>query len=267
MKYKLISMDFDGTLLTSDKQITKRTKNVLFKCKNNGYIIVGVTARNLSSINSVCDINMFNYLIINNGAYIYDVKNKNGITRSSIDRETANKITNKFKDIAQEIDYCTLDKYYIYKGMPEKDIDYRVSINSIEEIKETISRMNVFLKSDKEIQEGKEFVRENFSNLNAFEMLDTDNNRANKWISINSNVTDKFKALETLCSKLNIDISETVFFGDSTNDLPVISKVGIGVAMGNALEEVKKKAKEITLSNDKDGIAVFLEKIIEINIK
>ena len=31
MKYKLISMDFDGTLLTSDKQITKRTKNVLFK--------------------------------------------------------------------------------------------------------------------------------------------------------------------------------------------------------------------------------------------
>ena len=63
-----------------------------------------------------------------------------------------------------------------------------------------------------------------------------------------------------------VSIDEVIFFGDSTNDLPLISKVGLGVAMGNALEEVKDQAKEITLSNDKNGIARFLEKLnISIN--
>lgn len=261
MKYKLISMDFDGTLLTSDKKVSNKTKNMLLKCKNEGYIIVGVTARNLSSISSVCDINMFDYLIINNGSYIYNVKAKKGISRSCIDRKIAIEITNKFKDIAQEIDYCTLNNYYIYKGSEKNVLSYRIQVKDISDVKETISRMNVFLKNNKEIEEGKKFIKENFNTINAFEMLDTDKNRGNKWISINPKEVDKFKTLKSLCSKLNIKVEEAIFFGDSTNDLSAISNVGLGVAMGNALEIVKKEAKEITLSNDEDGIAVFLEKI------
>ena len=267
MKYKLISMDFDGTLLTSDKKVSDKTKNILLKCKSKGYIIVGVTARNLSSIQSVCDINIFDYLIINNGSYIYNVKDKIGVEKTHIERKIAIELTNKFKDIAQEIDYCTLNNYYIYKGSEKNILNYRVQIKDISEIKETISRMNIFLKNSKEIEEGKKLIEGNFNSINAFEMLDTDNNRGNKWISINPKDIDKFKALKSLCLDLDIEIEEAIFFGDSTNDLPAISNVGLGVAMGNALEEVKKKAKEITLSNDKDGIAVFLEKIIEINIK
>ena len=91
-------------------------------------------------------------------------------------------------------------------------------------------------------------------------MLDTDNISNKKWISINPKETNKFRALEKLCFKLNIDISKVIFFGDSMNDIAIISKVGLGVAMGNALEEVKKQASKITLTNDQDGIAYFLEK-------
>ncbi len=71
MNYKIISMDFDGTLLTSDKKVTDKTKQVLLKYKNENYIIIGATARNLASASNVCDINMFDYLILNNGSYIY----------------------------------------------------------------------------------------------------------------------------------------------------------------------------------------------------
>ena len=165
------------------------------------------------------------------------------------------------QDIAQEIDYCTLNNYYIYKGSEKNVLSYRIQVKDISDVKETISRMNVFLKNNKEIEEGKKFIKEKFNTINAFEMLDTDKNRGNKWISINPKEVDKFKTLKSLCSKLNIKVEEAIFFGDSTNDLPAISNVGLGVAMGNALEIVKKEAKEITLSNDEDGIAVFLEKI------
>lgn len=72
--------------------------------------------------------------------------------------------------------------------------------------------------------------------------------------------TNKLETLKKLCLKLDIDINEVIFFGDGGNDLSIISNVGLGVAMENALEEVKNKAKKITLSNDEDGIAYFLEK-------
>ena len=106
MNYKIISMDFDGTLLTSDKKVTDKTRKVLSKFKNNNYIIIGITARNLASVRNVCDINMFNNLILNNGSYIYDVKNKKEININNIQRNIAIEITNCFKDVAEQIDYC-----------------------------------------------------------------------------------------------------------------------------------------------------------------
>lgn len=260
MKYKLISMDFDGTLLTSNKQVTERNRKILLEYKNKEYIIVGVTARNLSSVNNVCDINMFNYLILNNGSHIYDVQNRKDIDISNIDKKMQLEITTYFKDIAEQIDYCSLNNYYIYKNSNVENKSYLIKINSIDEIKETISRMNIFLKDIQEISRYKKSLESCFDNLNIFEMMDTDNNKSRRWLSINSKETSKFKALEKLCLDLNIEIDEVIFFGDGANDLTIISKVGLGVAMGNALKEIKKQAKEITLSNDEDGIAVFLEK-------
>ena len=94
-------------------------------------------------------------------------------------------------------------------------------------------------------------------------MSDTDNKNNSKWLTLNPKGTNKVKALKVLCEKLDIPLDKVIFFGDSTNDLSIINKVGLGVAMGNALKEVKEQAKEITLSNDEDGIAIFLDKILK----
>ena len=263
MKYKLISTDFDGTLLTSDKKITEKNRNILQKYKNNKYIIVGITARNLASVNNVCDIRIFNYLILNNGYYIYDVENNIGINIGHIEKNTIINITNKFKDFAEEIDYCSLNKYYIYKKGNVKNKNFIVKINGLEDIKEIIARMNIFFKSNEEISNSRKYIENKFHNLDVLEMSDTDNNNFKKWIALNPKGINKFKALEVLCKKIEINIDEVIFFGDSVNDLSIINKVGLGVAMGNALKEVKEKADEITLSNDEDGVGVFLDKILK----
>lgn len=263
MKYKLIATDFDGTLLTSDKKITEKNRSTLQEYKNNKYIIVGITARNLSSVKNVCDISIFNYLILNNGAYIYDVEKDIGIDIGHIEKNTLTKITNNFKDFAEEIDYCSLNKYYIYKKDNVDNKNFIVKIKDIEEIKESILRMNIFLASNEEISKSRKYIEREFKDLNVFEMSDTDNNNFRKWIVLNPKGIDKFKALEVLCKKLEINLDEVIFFGDSANDLSIINKVGLGVAMGNALKEVKEKADEITLSNDEDGVAVFLDRILK----
>ena len=258
MEYKIISMDFDGTLFTSDKKVTPKTKEVLLEYKNNNYIIIGVTARNLSSVRSVCDINMFNYLILNNGSYIYDVENGKEININSIDIKNIIDITNYFEDIAEKIDYCSLNKYYIYKKAITENREFLVQINNIDEINEKIGKINIFLKNNDELDKYKEIIENTFDEIDVIIMSDSDNISNGKWLVLHPKGINKFETLKRLCSKLHISVDEVIFFGDSTNDLQIISQVGLGVTMGNAFKEVKEQAKEITLSNDNDGIAYFL---------
>lgn len=56
---------------------------------------------------------------------------------------------------------------------------------------------------------------------------------------------------------------ETIAIGDDNNDLSMFEQVGYKVAVDNAIDIVKQKADEITLSNDEDGFAVFLEKLLK----
>ena len=74
--------------------------------------------------------------------------------------------------------------------------------------------------------------------------------------------SNKGNAVKKLCEILDIDLKDTIAIGDSYNDIHMFEVAGYNVVMGNADEEVKKYADEITLTNDEDGVAVFLEKLI-----
>ena len=73
---KLIGMDFDGTLLNDSKEVTKKTKDTLRAAREKNIKIVGVTARTLESAKNVVDTSLFDYLILNNGAFVVDENNK-----------------------------------------------------------------------------------------------------------------------------------------------------------------------------------------------
>lgn len=63
-------------------------------------------------------------------------------------------------------------------------------------------------------------------------------------------------------SFLNIPIENTIMMGDSGNDIEAFQSAGKAVAMGNATEEIKNLATEITLDNDHDGIKVIVDKYL-----
>lgn len=73
---------------------------------------------------------------------------------------------------------------------------------------------------------------------------------------------NKGTAIKKLLEILNIKKEEAIAIGDDNNDLSMFEQVGYKVAVANAIDIVKEKADEITLSNDDDGVAVFLEKLI-----
>ena len=73
---------------------------------------------------------------------------------------------------------------------------------------------------------------------------------------------DKAKALESILKKLGVNKEEIIAFGDGHNDASMVKYAGLGIAMGNAVQELKEIADYVTLSNDEDGIAYAIDKFI-----
>ena len=138
MKYKLIAMDFDDTLLNSKKEIGEKTKECLKKYKEKGYKIVGVTARALLSAKKGVPFDLFDYLILNNGCNMYDVGKNKEIVIGKLDTNCVSKITklvDKFMNQVDYVDYISGTTYYSYKKK-KSTVSFIKNIHSLEEIKE-----------------------------------------------------------------------------------------------------------------------------------
>ena len=75
--------------------------------------------------------------------------------------------------------------------------------------------------------------------------------------------TSKGNGVKMVCKALNIDLKDTISIGDDYNDVSMFEVTGFSVAMGNANEEVKKKAKYVTLTNNEEGVAFVLENLLK----
>lgn len=263
MKYKVVATDFDGTFLTSTKTISSNNISAMKACREQKCITVGVTARNLSSVESVCNIEIFDYLIVNNGTCIYDVKEDKAEHLGYLNDEIVRAITKEHLNQSEGIDYCTVRKYYSNKTVIRKTRPFHLEINNLSEVEGPVTRMNVFGKNNEDVRRIEESVTREYPDLNVFTMLDTDVNSSNKWVAINPGNCSKLKALTHLVETLNISMDDVVFFGDATNDIELIKSAGLGIAMENAIDDVKNNANDVTLTNDEDGVAYYLNKLLE----
>lgn len=261
MKYKMIAADFDGTLLTSDKRITEKTKSILSECRNNSCVIVGVTARNISSVKNVLDVQMFDYIVLNNGSDIYYVKEDRVESVSSIDKDIAKKIYDACEGISPEIDFCTPYNYLLKTNIKSDPRPFVKYINGIDEVTDSISRINVFFHDESELERNRSLIENSFDTVNVVKMLDTDQKNSRIWLTVNPKNVNKLNTLLKVCDEVKCSIDEVIFFGDGENDLLLLENVGMGVAMGNAINEVKEKSKAVTLTNDEDGIFDYLTRV------
>ncbi len=97
---------------------------------------------------------------------------------------------------------------------------------------------------------------EHFSELDSQHFSDGD------WYKFTKSGITKEKAILAVCEACHTDVSEIAAFGDDYADMGMLNLCGIGVAMDNAVQEVKDIADDITLSNEEDGVAAYLEKWI-----
>ena len=83
-----------------------------------------------------------------------------------------------------------------------------------------------------------------------------------RWIEVYGYGTSKYDAIKIICDREGISNCDVISFGDGRNDIDMLKNSGIGVAMGNALSDVKKVSDYITISHNDDGVIYFLKEYL-----
>lgn len=260
---KLILIDSDETIKRSDGSISERTKNAVFKNRQIGNIIVICTARPRYQIIEVMDEVGANKIVISsNGAEICDVANKKIIKSVFIDKNEIFKFIEYayLKDIrliltATDYDYVTKEIRNSKQILLKKD-DY---LNQIKDI--DIKQCMFIDKKETEIYNLKKIVSES-ENVDIVDEIRENDPYEEKWFSVVNSNTSKGRALLELADFLEIPIKNTIAIGNDKNDISMFETCGFSVVVDNASDFIKDKVNYVTYSNDKDGVGIFLEKIV-----
>ncbi|MBE6140929.1 MAG: HAD family hydrolase [Firmicutes bacterium] len=265
---KILVFDLDGTLLNDQKELSLKTKNYLQKKKEEGYIIVIATGRMFQSVLNVTENAYFcNYIISDTGALIYDNQKKEVIFRKNIAKEVFDKFFDYYDEKCFCIEACDQNKIYWYK----KSINFhndKISLyfndknELLNEIKD-ITQASIYMNKNKDIKKIYYDMTKKFPELSVFIMQES--NGKKKWIESQVKGCSKYNAIIYLKEKLKLNNCQIIAFGDSLNDLEMLEKCDVGVAMKNALVDVKKVAKYVTeKTNNENGVVEFLEKYLDL---
>ena len=267
MSIKLILLDLDGTLLTSDKQISPANYAALERCAAAGIHIVPSTGRFYGGMPQVVrDLPFARYVVAVNGAQVYDAREDKVLRREEIFPEDALRVYDELDKLPVIYD-CFLDGWgymdeRMYARIDEFIADPRVN-RMVKDLRRAVPDFKGFVaRENRPLQKLQMFfadmdrrARELERLPKLFPALSVSSSIPNN-IEINAKNANKGEALKFLCRHLGLRIDESMSFGDSSNDLSMIAAAGVGVAMANAEDKSLREAADyVTDTNDNDGVA------------
>jgi len=269
---RIIALDLDGTLLNSDKQLSPRNERALRLAAEKGIEIVPTTGRFHGAMPEVIrNLPFVNYVITINGAQVYDVRNDRAIARAEIPWQQAVEIMAYLDTLPTVYDCFQGNAAWMTAELKARASEYLFNphyVKMVRELRQPVTDLKYFVKTRRRgVQKIQFFLKDldlrkellatlgtRFSDVAVSSSIDNN-------IEINCAAAQKGLALGQLADVLGIPMEQTMSFGDGLNDLSMIRAAGIGVAMENAVDEVKAAADRVTQSCDADGVAAMIEEI------
>ena len=263
--YKAVFLDLDGTLLDNEKKISKENISAIEKAKEKGVLVCICSGRQIDITRKFKELaHASKYMICSNGAIIYDDDSHEELFSAYIDKASCKKVYDyvesnglvarfdtKYGRFVNNDSLNSSSEIVITEGIDDffehnNVIQLSVAGNSFDEIDKAIADLNI---------ENSYTIKlvNRYSEIYPFNYC--------CFSCINKNAS-KGNAIIGLCKYLKIDIKDIIAIGDELNDLSMIKTAGLGVAMGNAFEEVKKVANEVTKTNMENGVAHIINKYI-----
>lgn len=260
---KLILIDSDETLRRTDGSISERTKEVIRKLIEEDYYVVICTGRpRYHTIEIMKEAGTCPIIISSNGAEIFDTSTNEIIASSFIDVEECYWLI----DYAISYDLRLIISFGSHEYVTRDLKNDNQILLDLDNYKEQLIGNNIYqcmIVDDKveEVKKLKDLV-ENSKTLKIKNGVSSNQINDLRWFTLGNPEATKGSALIKLANHLNIPINDTIAIGNDYNDIPMLKEAGFSICVDNALDEVKSYADYITLSNDEDGVALVLEKVL-----
>ncbi|MCL2165287.1 MAG: Cof-type HAD-IIB family hydrolase [Oscillospiraceae bacterium] len=264
LKYKLIAADLDGTLLDGQGLISDRTRKAVEEYHRRGGVFTLATGRmENSALEYVRELNVRAPIIAFNGGKIVSFEDGAVLSEAALDVDKAMRAYQVLRELKKDfVIYRGAEPYTAeITGVIEKySKRIKADINIIEDPTDVIntSTMKILVIDPK---------MEYDLLLSAMKAIfgDTLNCVCSdpEFFEILPENVSKGRGLEIIAESLGIPMEQVIAIGDHLNDISMLKVAGLGVAVRNAEEEVLAAADYITSSNDEDGVAEVIEKVIE----
>ncbi|MTK12429.1 MAG: HAD family phosphatase [Clostridiaceae bacterium] len=273
MKYKIIAVDMDGTLLNDNKHITDNNLDMISKAVNKGVKFVISSGRISSGLKFYGDtVSKKQPMICCNGAIILD-ENREVIHSKSIDKKDILKVIDIIREkkdtyfhfydesaIYSEQFRFTAESLYNFNR--EIDRKFRVEIRLVPDAKEVIEKAEFDINKIVVIDDDIEYLDELRKRIDSIIGIETTKSEINN-IEILRQGVSKGNALKVLASNYGISIEECIAIGNDENDISMIKCAGLGVAVNNARDYIKNYADYVTEKDNNNGaIAEVIQKFI-----
>ncbi|MCD8260026.1 MAG: Cof-type HAD-IIB family hydrolase [Bacteroides uniformis] len=268
MKYKLLVLDVDGTLLNDEREISKRTLAALLKVQQMGVRIVLASGRptyGLMPLAKTLELGNYGGFILSyNGCQIIKAQNGEILFERRINPEMLPYLEKKARKNGFAI-FTYHDDTLITDSPDNEYIKNEALLNNLKIIKEDefstaidFAPCKCMLVSDKEkalIGLEQHWEKRLAGTLDAF--------RSEPYfLEVVPCGVNKANTLGALLEHLGVTREEVIAVGDGVCDVTMLQLAGMGIAMGHSQDSVKVCADYVTASNEEDGVALAVEKLI-----
>ena len=260
---KLILIDSDDTLKKSDGTISERSKKAIRDNRKAGNIVVICTARpRYQTLEVMRDSDANCIVVSSNGAEIYDSRKEQVLFNSFIDKDLVIKLVEDAFVNDIRLILTTENIEYVTKEVRNPKQVLLINADYVNVLSECDIKQCMFIDEKKDKIYMEKEVISHFNELHIVDEISENSSYYEKWFSVSNVRCSKGNALKFLSDYLNIPIENTIAIGNDKNDISMFEVAGLSVAVDNASDDIKSKVDYITLSNDEDGVAVFLEEIL-----
>ncbi|MBC2330877.1 Cof-type HAD-IIB family hydrolase [Listeria swaminathanii] len=277
MTTQAIILDIDGTLLNDDKKISAETKKALITAQQNGVKLILASGRPTTGMHLYAEqLEMEKYhglLVSYNGAKVVDCQTKEELFNQALTVAEGKAVLEHMKNFEIKVmidkdDYMyvndVFDCYVPYKGEEINIVQYESRGGNFKLCEKDDLAAFLDYRISKILTAGDPaYMQEHYQAMMA-PFKDSLNCvfTADFYFEFTAKGIDKAKALDTVLTPMGIHAENIIAFGDGHNDITMVEYAGTGIAMSNAVPELKAAASSVTLSNNEDGIAHVLNNLI-----
>ena len=246
----IILSDLDGTLFRNDKSISDYTKQIIRQAQAKGLLFGICTAR--AKVNAVKFLEGIepDILITNGGGIVYYRDKKIYNCEFSVE-EIRRLIAAAFEVFGKDVIISADNENSLYSNSREELGDKCWTYNDFSDFRETCMKMCIESLDKEKVEKVVSVI--GLDQIDYLPFSDI------PWYKLSKKAATKEKAIEELCRHLNITSSQIAAFGDDFNDIGMLTLCGKGIAMENAIEEVKQAAGQVCASNENDGVAKWIK--------